>query len=90
MAGESNAGIAVGSNRGGRKFAPKKIRSVDERISFRDLALLASRRKTIQFLCDRVDCDPSTAKRWLSSKRTARVPDRAVYVVLADIFARIE
>lgn len=88
MACESRQRTIASSNRGGLKSEPKKIRPKPERISFRDLAKLAARRKTIQFLCDRVSCDPSTAKRWLS--RASRVPDRAIYVVLADIFARIE
>lgn len=90
MAGESRPRPVARSNRTGLEYEPKKITPVDDRISFHDLAKLAARRKTIQFLCDRAGCDPSTAKRWLSRARKSRVPDRAIYVVLADIFARLE
>jgi hypothetical protein len=88
MAGESKQPFALGSNFQGRKFAPKKIPAPSERISFRDLARLAARRKTPQFLVDRTGCDESTAKRWLSGK--SRPPAGALCVVLADIFARID
>lgn len=71
----------------GRKYAPKKIGPVEERISFRDLAKLAARRKTIAFLVERTGADDSTAKRWLNGK--SRVPDTAVYAVLGDIFKRL-
>jgi hypothetical protein len=60
---------------------------VDKRISFSDLAKFAAPCKTEQFLADATGKDKSTAKRWL--KGTSRVPDRAVYAVFADIFARI-
>lgn len=76
------------SNLRGRKFEPKKICPVDRRISFRDLAKIAAPRKTVQFLVERLACDRSTAKRHLSGR--SRVPGTAVYVVLADIFSRIE
>jgi hypothetical protein len=88
MSGESSQRSFARSNRQGRKFAPKKIVLPAERISFRDIAKLAARRKTIQFLVERTGYDDSTAKRWLSGK--SRAADRAVYAVLADIFARIE
>lgn len=84
---ESSGAIGLSSNFRGRKFAPKKIGTRAERISFRDLAKFAYRRKTIEFLCERTACDASTAKRWLSGE--SRVPDRAVYAVCADIFGRL-
>jgi hypothetical protein len=85
--GESSQPIRLPSNFEGRKFAPKKIALPKDRISFRDLAKFAYRRKTIEFLCERTACDASTAKRWLSGE--SRVPDRAVYAVCADIFGRL-
>lgn len=85
---ESKPSLALPSTFQGRKYAPRKIPLPAERISFRDLAKLAARRKTEQFLTERTGCDPSTAKRWLSGK--SRAPDRAVYAVLADIFARFD
>ena len=86
--GESSLRTVRASNFQGRKSAPKKIISPAERISFRDLARLAARRKTPQFLVDRTGCDESTAKRWLSGK--SRAPADALRVVLADIFARLD
>jgi hypothetical protein len=74
------------SNRGTDKYVLKKTRPVDGRISFRDLAKLASPRKTERFLADKTGSDPRSARRWL---RGERAPDVAVYAVLADIFARI-
>lgn len=88
MRGESKRRGALLSNPDRRKFAPKNIGAGRERISFRDIAKLAARRKTQQFLSDRTGCDPSTAKRWLSGD--SRAPAGAVYAVLADIFARID
>jgi hypothetical protein len=88
MRGESLVPKEEQSNFRRRKFAPKKIWSVDERISFRDLAKFAARRKTIEFLCERTGCDASTAKRWLNG--ASRVPDRAVYALCADIFSRLQ
>ena len=85
---ESSAKELAPSNLQGRKFAPKKIRLVDERIFFRDLAKFASRRKTIEFLVDKTKCDTSTAKRWLAG--TSRAPAGAVYAICADIFSRME
>jgi hypothetical protein len=66
---------------------PRKIRAAEQRISFRDLAKLAARRKTQQFLSERTGCDASTAKRWLSGK--SRAPDDAIYVVLIQIFTEM-
>lgn len=86
MVESSSATSALGSNFEGRKFAPKKIRPVDERISFRSLAKFAVPRKTIEFLCERTGCDPSTAKRWLRGE--SRPSDSAVNAVWANIFAR--
>lgn len=88
MRGESSARPLPPSNLRGLKYEPKKIRPVDRRISFRDLARLAAPRKTVAFLVERLDCSPATAKRHLSGR--SRVPGAAVYVVLADIFSRIE
>lgn len=88
MGTESSARHRVASNFEGRKSEPKKIRPVDGRISFRDLAKLAAPRKTVAFLVERLACDRSTAKRHLSGR--SRVPGTAVYAVLADIFSRIE
>ncbi len=84
---ESNARRRLPSNFGRLKYEPKKIAAVDRRISFRDLAKLAAPRKTIEFLVERADCDPSTAKRWLSGKSPAS--GRAVSVVIADITSRL-
>lgn len=88
MSGESHQRAALASNFERRKYAPKKIRPVDDRISFRDLAKFAARRKTIAFLCERTGCDASTAKRWLNG--ASRVPDRAVYALCANIFSRLQ
>lgn len=85
--GESSRYTRRLSNRGTDKYVPKKIRAVDKRISFRDLARLASPRKTEQFLADKTGSDPRSARRWL---RGERAPAEAVYAVLADIFARID
>ena len=85
---ESNVPMRAPSNRRGGKNAPKKIGSVDRRISFRDLARFAEPKKTRQFLSARTGCDDSTAKRWLSGK--SRVTGAAVLAVLADITSRVE
>lgn len=84
---ESSQRVRAASNFDRRKYAPKKIRPVDDRISFRDLAKFARRRKTEQFLVDRTGCDASTAKRWLSGK--SRAPADAAFKILADILARV-
>lgn len=86
--GESKLLAARTSNLQGGKFAPKKIRPVDKRISFRDLAKFAIPHKTEQFLVDHTGCDESTAKRWLRGR--SRAPGEAVCAIFADIFARIE
>ncbi len=86
--GESNPPIVRTSNFRGGKSVTRNTRPARGRISFRDLAKLASPRKTEQFLAERTGTDPRTAKRWLSRK--SRAPDRAVYAVLADIFGRID
>jgi hypothetical protein len=85
---ESSQRVALRSSFRGGKSVTKKILSPATRISFRDLAKLAARRKTEQFLSDRTGCDERTAKRWLSG--ASRAPGEAVYVVLADIFSRID
>jgi hypothetical protein len=69
------------------KYEPKKILPVDERISFYDFAKFARRKKTIQFLVDRAECDPSTAKRWLAGKSPAS--GAAVRAIVADIMVRL-
>lgn len=69
------------------KYEPKKISPVDERISFYEFAKFARRRKTVQFLVDRADCDPSTAKRWL--KGTSPASGAAVRAIVADIMVRL-
>lgn len=69
------------------KNVRKNIRSVDRRISFRDLARLAAPRKTEHFLAEKTGSDPRSARRWL---RGERAPANAVYAVMADIFSRIE
>lgn len=85
--GESQQRAARPSTFQRRKFAPRKTQPAGERISFRDLAKLAARRKTQQFLTERTGCDPSTAKRWLSGE--SRAPDDAIYVVLIQIFTEM-
>jgi hypothetical protein len=84
---ESSQRVARLSTLRGGKSATRKTQPALTRISFRDLAKLAARRKTEQFLSARTGCDERTAKRWLSG--ASRAPGEAVYVVLADIFARI-
>jgi len=88
MSGESSARRELSSNFGRRKYAPKKIRIANERISFRDLAEFACPRKTKDFLVEKLGCDDATAKRWLGGK--SRAPDRAAYAVLADILSRMQ
>lgn len=83
---ESSARRSPRSNFEGRKYEPKKIRAVDGRISFRDLAKFAAPRKTIEFLVERTGRDPSTAKRWLAGK--TRPSDEAVNAIWADIHSR--
>lgn len=85
---ESHTVRAPASNDRGRKNAPKNIGTPRERITFRDLARLASRKKTPHFLVARTGADLSTAKRWLSGR--SRPPAGAVYAVLGDIFERLE
>lgn len=75
------------SNFGTDKYVRKNIRPVERRISFRDLARLASPRKTEQYLAARTGKDPRSARRWL---RGDSAPASAVYAVMADIFSRIE
>jgi hypothetical protein len=86
MASESSARIIAASNFQTDKNVRKKTRTLDKRISFRDLAKLASPRKTEHFLAEKTGSDPRSARRWL---RGERAPAGAVYAVLADIFARI-
>lgn len=85
--GESRPGGVAPSNRGTDKFVLKKIPVRGKRISFRDLAKLASPRKTEQFLAEKTGSDPRSARRWL---RGERAPAGAVYAVLSDIFSRID
>jgi hypothetical protein len=84
MSVESSARIVLRSNRDTDKIVPKK--TLGKKILFRDLARLASPRKTEQFLAAKTGSDPRSARRWL---RGERAPAGAVYAVLADIFARI-
>lgn len=88
MSSESQQRNGLPSTFQGRKFAPKKIRVAEGRISFRDLAKFAVPRKTEQFLVDRTGCDGSTAKRWLSG--TSRAPAHALQALVVDILSRIE
>lgn len=88
MGSESSAGNRAPSSLRRGRYAPQKIVSARERIFFRDLAKLAAPRKTRAFLVEKLGCDDSTAKRYLTSR--TRVSSEAVYAVLADIFARIE
>lgn len=88
MLRESESTIVRPSNLAGSKNATQKIRIDAERISFRELALFARRRKAAHFLSERTGADLTTAKRWLTRK--SRAPDVAVYAVLADIFTRIK
>lgn len=71
----------------GSRNGPKKIRSVDRRIPFRDLARFAAPRRTEKFLIQHTGCGRSTAKRWLSGK--SRPSGDAVCVVVADILVRL-
>lgn len=87
MSSESSGRKLAVSNFDTDKNVLKKIRPVDRRISFRDLAKLASPRKTEQFLAAKTGSDRRSARRWL---RGDRAPAGAVYAVLADIFARID
>lgn len=83
---QSSALLRAASNFDRRKFAPKKIPAVDDRISFYDLAKFAAPRKTIEFLVERTGRDASTAKRWLAGK--SRPSDAAVNAIWADIHSR--
>ncbi len=85
---ESSQRRRAASNFVGGKSVTKKIGLRRDRISFRDLARFAARRKTEQFLSDRTGCDQRTAKRWLSG--ASRTPGNAVSAVLADILDRLE
>ena len=85
--GESSVRKRAASNFGTDKYVRQNIRPVDRRISFRDLAKLASPRKTEHFLAAKTGSDRRSARRWL---RGERAPAGAVYAVLADIFARID
>lgn len=83
--------ISTGSRRSnseGRKNAPRKIQTPQERISFRDLARFAWPNKPVAALVERTGADESTAKRWL--RGTSRAPASAAYRALADIFDRLE
>lgn len=86
--GESSQSIVRPSNFRGLIFEPKKNRVGEQRIPFRDLAKLAAPRKTVAFLVEQADCDPSTAKRWLSGQSPAS--GKAVRIVFANIMARLE
>lgn len=86
--GESSVPKREPSNFGGLKYEPKKIRPVDGRISFRDLAKFAQPRKTVDFLVERAGCDRSTAKRWLAGKSPAS--GRAVTALFAELASRLE
>ncbi|MBN9007280.1 MAG: hypothetical protein J0H40_17925 [Rhizobiales bacterium] len=88
MGRESTARRVRSSNFRGDKSVTKKMRIGADRISFRDLARFAARRKTEQFLADRTGVDERTAKRWLSGK--SRATGTAVSVVVADILSRLE
>lgn len=85
--GESKPRRRLPSNFGTDKFVRKNIRTSQRRISFRDLARLASPRKTEHYLAERTGKDPRSARRWL---RGDAAPASAVYAVMADIFSRIE
>lgn len=87
MAGESKLGERAASTRAADIFVRKKVPGLERRISFRELAKLASPRKTEQFLASKTGSDPRSARRWL---RGERAPAAAVYAVLADIFSRID
>jgi hypothetical protein len=84
---ESSARSRAASNFDTDKYVRKNIRAVGKRISFRDLAKLASPRKTEQFLAEKTGSDARSARRWL---RGERAPAGAVYAILADIFSRID
>lgn len=88
MLRESSQRRLAPSNFRGRKSAPTKIQRPSERISFRDLAKFAARRKTEEYLVERTGCNGSTAKRWLSG--ASRAPASALGAVIADIFSRAE
>lgn len=83
---ESSAPRRAASRLGTDKNVLKKMQPAGKRISFRDLAKLASPRKTEHFLAEKTGSDPRSARRWL---RGERAPAGAVYAVLADIFSRI-
>lgn len=85
---ESSQPIRLPSNFRGGKSVTKKIQPPKDRISFRDLAKFAARRKTERFLSDRTGCDERTAKRWLSG--ASRAPGNAISAVLADVLGRLD
>lgn len=88
MSGESKLPIRVPSTFRDGKIAIKKSSVIGTSISFRDLAKLASRRKTERFLADRTGCDERTAARWLSGE--SRAPATALRLVVVDILSRVE
>lgn len=88
MSSESIRPVRLVSNRARRKLAPRLAVPWEERISFRDLARMAARRKTREFLAERCGVDISTAKRWLSGR--SRAPASALRAVVVDILARAE
>jgi hypothetical protein len=83
---ESSGAIGQQSNFRGGKSATKYLRPDEERISFRDLAKLAWRRKPWVPLAERTGKDQRTVKRWLS--RGSRAPDLALAVVWSEIMRR--
>lgn len=68
--------------------ATKQIRSVDQRISFRTLALVAWPRKTAFALAALTGANERTCKRWLAG--TGALPWLAVSVVLGEIIRRLD
>jgi hypothetical protein len=86
--GESSAAFARRSNFGADKNVRKKIPVFSRRISFRELARLASPRKTDQFLAHLTGADARTARRWLSGE--SRATGDAFRAVTADILSRLD
>ena len=87
MSSESKNRNRARSNPRGVILVTQNIRGDAERISFRELARFACRKKTAAFLAERTGRDERTAKRWLS--KNGRAPDYAIGAVLADIAARV-
>jgi hypothetical protein len=83
---ESRNRASAKSNFRAGKSAIKEILSPAERISFRDLARLARKRKTDFWLSERTGADTRTVLRWMS--RETRAPDHALGVVLGEIMRR--